>query len=153
SLAERLAGGPAEPRDAARVVAAVARAVHHAHQRGVLHRDLKPANVLLDADGTPHVTDFGLARRGPAPGAGPTESHAILGTAPYLSPEQASGRTKGLTTATDVYGLGAILYESLTGRPPFTGQSPLDVLRSVRDREPPRPRAIRPSVDPDLETV
>jgi WD40 repeat protein/tRNA A-37 threonylcarbamoyl transferase component Bud32 len=152
SLAHRLADGPAQPRDAARLLASVARAVHHAHRRGVLHRDLKPANILLDVDGQPHVTDFGLAKRVSVLD-GLTQSDAILGTAHYLSPEQASGRVKDLTTATDVYALGAILYETLTGRPPFQGRTLLDVLQQVRDTEPARPRALQPALDADLETV
>jgi len=152
TLAQRLARGPLPSRDAARYLHKIARAVHYAHRQGVLHRDLKPSNILVNADDEPHVTDFGLAKR-LGRDAGHTRTGAVLGTPSYMAPEQAGGRIKDQGPWTDVYGLGAVLYELLTGRPPFKAETPLDTLMQVLDTDPVPPRLLNPKIDGDLETI
>jgi serine/threonine-protein kinase len=151
SLADRLATGPLPVREAAGVVEGAARGVAHAHQAGIIHRDLKPANILLASDGTAKVADFGLAKRLGA-GDGPTTTGSVLGTPSYMAPEQADGR-KGVGPAADVYGLGAVLYECLTGRPPFRASTPLDTILQVVSEEPVPPARLNPQVPRDLDTV
>jgi len=150
-LDKKLAGAPMPAREAAQLVETLARAIHHANLQGVVHRDLKPANVLLSAGGTPKITDFGLARQGA--GSGETRSGDILGTPSYMSPEQAAGRNSEIGPATDVYALGATLYELLTGRPPFRADNAIETLRQVVDQEPVSPSQLQPSMPRDLVTV
>jgi tetratricopeptide (TPR) repeat protein len=152
-LADRLDGTPQPVRWTAELVETLARAMQHAHQRGLVHRDLKPANVLLSADGTPKISDFGLAKRVQEGAGSPTHSGDILGTPSYMAPEQAAGEMNKVGPAADVYALGAILYELLTGRPPFLGANALETLLQVRQQEPVPPRRLLPSVPRDLETI
>jgi serine/threonine-protein kinase len=183
TLARRAAEGPLAPAEAARLVALIARAVHHAHQHGVLHRDLKPSNILLSLvlgpssfvlDGTPgasdlttkdqgprtkdqglvpFVTDFGLAKRLRESGSALTRTGDIVGTLSYMAPEQASGRREMLGPASDVYSLGAILYELLTGRPPFQSADPVATLMMVHEQEPVPPRLLNPGVPRELQAI
>ena len=157
-LAGHLDGAPLPPRQGAQVVEHLARAMHFAHQRDIIHRDLKPANVLLAPDpsagplGVPKITDFGLAKQMNS-NDGQTHSGAVLGTPSYMSPEQASGRHKELGPATDIYALGAILYELLTGRPPFRGETAMDTMFQLVSEDPVPPSRLQPKVPRDLETI
>ncbi len=150
SLADRLRAGPLPPREAALLLTQVARAVHHAHQHGVLHRDLKPANILVDAAGSPFIADFGVARFLDA-SMGVTRTGALLGTPAYMSPEQAEGRA--LTVASDVYSLGAVLFETLTGTVPFAADSALATMKQVVERAAPSPSTRRTGIPDDLAIV
>ena len=152
NLAVRLQGQPLAPREAAQVVETLARAIHYAHQCGIVHRDLKPANVLLTPDGTPKIGDFGLAKR-LVDNVRHTRSDAILGTPAYMAPEQAAGRWHEVGPAADIYSLGAILYELLTGRPPLESAAALETLRQLESQAPLAPRHWQPAVPRDLETI
>jgi serine/threonine-protein kinase len=152
SLAQRLAGTPQPARQAAELLAVLAGAVQAAHACGIVHRDLKPGNVLLTPDGTPKVTDFGLARRLEG-GAGLTQTGVPLGTPSYMAPEQARGQTNAVGPEADVYALGAILYECLTGRPPFRAETAAETMQQVIHQEPAAPSRLNAKVPRDLETV
>ncbi|AWI09889.1 protein kinase domain-containing protein [Ereboglobus luteus] len=152
SLAKNMKAYRGSPRDAAMLVLKIARAVFYAHQRGVIHRDLKPGNILLDANGEPYVSDFGIAKFMDADSDAARHTTAI-GTPNYLAPELVGGATGGITVAADIYGLGAILYELLTARPPATGKTPIDVIDNLSKGPPPPPRSLNPAVPRDLDTL
>ena len=143
---------PISIRQAAELIAKVARTVHYAHEHGILHRDIKPGNILLDENGEPHLTDFGLARLLDAEST-VTRTIDVLGTPSYMAPEQAAGENTKLSKATDVYGLGAVLYQLLTGQPPFAGGTTYETIRLLRDTEPRQPRLLNPKIDRDLSTI
>jgi serine/threonine-protein kinase len=152
TLAERLQAGPLPPREAARILAAVCRAIDFAHQRGVLHRDLKPSNIVIDDQGRPHVMDFGLAKQ-VADATSLTRSGAVLGTPAYMAPEQAAGNRGEVGVASDVYSLGTILYHMITGVPPFQAKSAMEIVLQVLEQDPPLPREVLPKVNRDLEMI
>jgi len=151
-LDEAVRRTPMPFRQAAELMAKVARTVHYAHEHGILHRDIKPGNILLDQNGEPHLTDFGLARLVESESS-VTHTLEVLGTPSYMAPEQAAGNNAGLSSATDVYGLGAVLYQLLTGHPPFAGGTTFETVRLVLDTEPRQPRLWNPKVDRDLSTI
>ena len=157
SLAERVSAGPLPSQEAAEIVCQVAQAVAYAHGQGVIHRDLKPANIMLDERGRPRVTDFGLAKRvsvseSDAPG-GVTVTGQILGTPSFMPPEQAAGNLHDVGPESDVYALGAVLYNLIAGRPPFQAANPIDTVLQVLNQEPVAPRKLNPQVPRDLETI
>src|SRR4051812_39469143 len=152
SLAQRLAGEPLPPRQAAAILVTLARALQAAHERGVVHRDLKPTNVLLTAQGMPKVSDFGLAKQLDAD-QGQTQSGAVVGTPSYMAPEQALGKVREIGPATDIYALGALLYELLTGRPPFKADTALNTIYQVVTEDAVPPRRLQSKLPLDLETI
>jgi len=152
TLARKLLAGPLDPRESARILAQVARAIEFAHDQGVLHRDLKPANILIDVAGRAYVTDFGLAKRIEG-GATLTQTGAVLGTPSYMAPEQAAGGRGTLGPACDVFSLGAVLYATLAGRPPFYAQTPMETMFMLLEQDPPLPHVFNPKANRDLELI
>jgi TolB-like protein/tRNA A-37 threonylcarbamoyl transferase component Bud32 len=143
---------PMSIRQAAELIAKIARTVHYAHEHGILHRDIKPGNILLDAKGEPHLTDFGLARLVESESS-VTQTLDVLGTPSYMAPEQAAGNNAAVSSVTDVYGLGAVLYQLLTGQPPFAGGTTYETINLLLDTEPRPPRLLNPKIDRDLSTI
>jgi hypothetical protein len=152
SLSKLAKEGPLPPRDSVELMVKIADAVEYAHSKGIVHRDLKPANILLDPNGEPRVTDFGLAEN-VASDSGLTASGQVMGTPSYMPPEQAAGRIEEVGPVADVYSLGAILYDLLTGRPPFRAATLVDTLKQVIEQEPVAPHVLNSSIDRDLETI
>src|SRR5216117_1514309 len=151
-LDEVVKRSPMSTRRAAELIGKVARTVHYAHEHGILHRDLKPGNILLDPKGEPHLTDFGLARLVQSDSS-VTQTLDVLGTPSYMAPEQAVGNNAGISSVTDVYGLGAVLYQLLTGQPPFAGGATYETIKLLLDTEPRQPRLLNPKIDRDLSTI
>src|SRR6184192_4061410 len=143
---------PVSIRQAVELIAKVARTVHYAHEHGILHREIKPGNILLDQRGEPHLTDFGLARLVESEST-VTRTLEVLGTPSYMAPEQAVGNNAAISSVTDVYGLGAVLYQLLTGQPPFAGGTTYETIKLLLDTEPRQPRLLNPKIDRDLSTI
>lgn len=152
TLQDRIARGPLAPREAARILADVAQAIQFAHEKGVLHRDLKPSNIIIDGEGRPHVTDFGLAKQIDQT-LGLTRTGAVLGTPAYMPPEQAAGSRGQIGVASDVYSIGAMLYATLTGQPPFKAATHVDTVLQVLEQDPVPPHVHNPRADRDLEMI
>jgi serine/threonine protein kinase len=152
SLAQQIEGSPLPPRRVADTLLSLAKGMQHAHERGIVHRDLKPGNVLIHGDGTPKIADFGLAKHD-ATSPTHTMTGAIIGSPTYMAPEQAAGNSTEIGPATDVFALGVILYEMLTGRPPFKGDSVIETIQQVREQDPLPPRLVQPKIPRDLETI
>src|SRR4029450_11392923 len=150
-LDEVVSRTPISIQRAAELIAKVARTVHYAHEHGILHRDIKPGNILLDAKGEPQLTDFGLARLVETEST-VTRTLEVLGTPSFMSPEQAVGNNAAVSNTTDVYGLGAVLYQLLTGQPPFAGGATYEAIKLLLDTEPKQPRLLNPKIDRDLST-
>ena len=152
TLAQKIANGPLPQREAVRILIPICRAVHYAHEHGILHRDIKPSNILIDESGRARLTDFGLAKQ-----AGVHESltrtGAVLGTPTYMSPEQANGRVNAMGPTSDIYSLGTVLYHMLTGRPPLLANSPVELALKILEQDPPAPRLLEPKIDRDLEMI
>src|SRR6266513_1378847 len=151
-LDEVVSRRPMSIRQAAELIAKVSRTVHYAHEHGILHRDIKPGNSLLDANGEPHLTDFGLARLVESEST-ITQTMEVLGTPSYMAPEQAVGNTAAVSSVTDVYGIGAVFYQLLTGQPPFAGGATYETIKLLLDSEPRSPRLWNPRIDRDLSTI
>ncbi|PYX13219.1 MAG: hypothetical protein DMG84_19955, partial [Acidobacteria bacterium] len=143
---------PMPIRSAGELIVKLTRTLQYAHEHNILHRDIKPGNILLDVKGEPHLTDFGLARLVEAEST-VTRTLEVLGTPSYMAPEQAAGETTKFSKATDVYGLGAVLYQLLTDQPPFAGGTTYETIRLLRDTEPRQPRLLNPKIDRDLSTI
>jgi len=153
TLSDLMANEGVSHRHAATYLEQICRAVHFAHQAGVVHRDIKPSNILIDELGSAKLTDFGLAKQADGSETSLTRTGVVLGTPTYMSPEQASGRMGKIGPASDIYSLGTVLYHALTGRPPHIAQSPVDLLLKILEQDPPLPRMIEPKVDRDLEMI